>query len=98
MTFNWNDEKNNKLKKERGVSFEEIVLAISEDRIVDILLHPNEKKYSKQMLYLINYNNYIYVVPFVIDSKKNEIFLKTIFPSRSYTRKYWGEKGVNDEK
>jgi hypothetical protein len=50
--------------------------------------HPNKKKYVNQKLYLIEYNDYIYVVPFLINEKEKEIFLKTIYPSRDYTKKY----------
>ncbi len=87
MTFNWNSEKNKRLKLERNISFEDIVIAISENRIVTILEHPNKKKYPELMLYLIEFNNYIYVVPFVLNEQGDEIFFKTIFPSRAFTKK-----------
>ncbi|MDC7231702.1 MAG: toxin [Spirochaetales bacterium] len=93
MTYNWNDQKNDLLKKERGISFEEIIILISEDNLVDILEHPNKEKYPDQYLYLINLENYIYVVPFVVNAEKEEIFLKTIFPSRGYTKKYLNTGG-----
>jgi len=86
MTFNWNDEKNEKLKRERGISFEEIVLCINDGQIVKVLEHPNTEHYPNQLLYLIELKNYIYVVPFV--EREEEIFLKTIFPSRHYTKQY----------
>ncbi len=94
MTFNWNSEKNKRLKQERNISFEDIVIAISENRIVTVLEHPNKKKYPEQMLYLIEFNNYIYVVPFVLSEQEDEIFFKTIFPSRAFTKKYLN-KGEN---
>ncbi len=97
MTFNWNDEKNELLKNTRKISFEEIVLCISEGKIVKVLKHPNSNKYGNQKLYLIEYKNYIYVVPFVINEKDNEIFLKTIFPSREYTKKYLSNGGNNEK-
>ena len=97
MTFDWNDEKNEELKEKRNISFEEIVICINEGRIIDVLSHPNKKRYPNQQLYLVRYRNYVYVVPFVRDPKKQQIFLKTIYPSRSYTEKY-KKKGQADEK
>jgi uncharacterized DUF497 family protein len=88
MTFDWNDEKNEQLKEKRSISFEEIVLCISEGKVVDVLQHPNSERYPDQKLYLINLNNYIYVVPYVKHEKEDVVFLKTIFPSRIYTKKY----------
>jgi len=91
MFFNWNNEKNEHLKRERGISFEHIVFLIQNDCILDILEHPNKLKYKDQKIYIINIDNYAYVVPFV--NKGNERFLKTIFPSRRYTQMYLREKG-----
>jgi uncharacterized DUF497 family protein len=88
--FNWKEEKNNKIKKERGISFEEIVFAILNDQLLDILEHPNKELYGDQKLYVVALNGYAYIVPFI--EKEEEIFLKTIFPSRKYTRMYFGEE------
>ncbi|WP_457625367.1 hypothetical protein [Persephonella sp.] len=88
MIVNWDEEKNRWLKKERGISFEDIELAILENRVLDILEHPNKEKYPSQKLLIVEIEGYAYVVPYVEKSKDNEIFLKTIFPSRKYTRKY----------
>ena len=88
MTYDWSEEKNRQLKKQRSISFEEIVLCIQEDRIVAVLEHPNSAKYPNQQLYLIDYRKQIYVVPFVINKEEEVIFLKTIYPSRHYTKKY----------
>ncbi len=93
MTFNWNEEKNLLLKQTRDISFEEIVLCISEGKVVTVLENTKKEKYSNQKLYLISYKNYIYVVPFVVNEKENEIFLKTIYPSREYTKKYHPDGG-----
>lgn len=97
MTYNWNDQKNDMLKEQRGISFEEIIILISENKLVDVLSHPNKVKYPNQYLYLINICEYIYVVPFVNNVEKKEIFLKTIFPSRDYTKKYLSNGGNDDE-
>ena len=58
--FDWNEEKNLSLKEERGVSFEEIKVAINEGKLLDILYHPNKKKYPKQRIYVVEINQYAY--------------------------------------
>lgn len=84
--FEWDESKNQKLKLERDVSFEDIVIAIDEGRILDILDHPNPARSGKQMIVIIEIADYAYLVPFVEDTEK--IFLKTIIPSRKATKKY----------
>lgn len=88
--FDYSPEKNLFLKEVRGISFEEVELAIDEGRVLDITDHPNRKKYPNQKVYVLNINNYVYLVPFVKKSEK-EIFLKTIFPSRKAVKKYRGK-------
>jgi len=91
VVFDWDNDKNEQLKRERGISFEQIVLLILNDRILDILEHPNKMKYSDQKLYVIDVDDYAYVVSF--EDRKGVRFLKTIFPSRKYTQKYLRRKG-----
>lgn len=86
--FDWNDEKNDLLKKLRGISFEDIVLAIENGELLDRVKHPNSAKYSNQMVFYVSINEYAYAVPFVEDEDK--IFLKTIMPDRKATKKYLG--------
>jgi uncharacterized DUF497 family protein len=86
MTFDWNEEKNSQLKKERNIGFERIILAIEEGCILDVLEHPNKEKYKNQILLIIKIEEYVYVVPAV--KEKEYWFLKTIFPSRKYTELY----------
>lgn len=81
--FNWNSEKNKKLIKERGVSFETCLIKIEGKDIIDIL---DSKRYPHQKIFVLEIRDYIYLVPFVED--ENEIFLKTIIPSRKFTKKY----------
>ncbi|MBP7552795.1 MAG: BrnT family toxin [Spirochaetes bacterium] len=90
--FNWNTEKNKILINERNISFEEIVIAIFEDKIVDVYEHSNQEKYPSQKIYEIELNDYIYLVPFI--ENEDNIFLKTIIPSRKATKQYFnrGEK------
>ena len=97
MTFNWDDAKNDQLRNLRNISFEEIAICISDGRVVTILEHPKKEIYQNQFLYLIEYKHYIYVVPHVYNEKKQEIFLKTIYPSRKYTKRYLGGERDNEE-
>jgi uncharacterized DUF497 family protein len=83
MIFDWNEEKNNHLKNERGIGFERIILAIEDGHVHDVLEHPNKEKYKHQYILLVEVDEYIYVVPAV--KEKGCWFLKTIFPSRKYT-------------
>lgn len=84
--YDWDEDKNEALKEERGISFEEVVLGIENGHLLDILKHPDQERYPGQFLYVVEINEYAYIVPF-IDSKKGK-FLKTIFPSRKYTKLY----------
>ena len=88
--FEWNESKNEILKLERGISFEEIVFAIQNGGLLDRLKHHNSKKYPNQYIFYVKYNDYVYSVPFVEDN--NKIFLKTVFPNREKTKLYLGEK------
>ena len=88
--FSWNNEKNQLLKAERNISFEEIVFHIEQKQVLDIVEHPNQEKYKGQKMFIININNYAYLVPFI--ESEEEIFLKTIIPSRKATKKYLGDK------
>lgn len=85
--FDWNDEKNELLKNERGVSFEQVELAIASGDLIDRVKHPNQAKYPNQKVFLIRIENYIYSVPYVEDNEK--IFLKTIIPNRKATKKFF---------
>ncbi len=84
--FTWNSNKNEKLKKDRAVSFEQIVLQIEEGKVLDILEHPNQEKYRNQKIFVVELNDYIHLVPFVEEDEF--VFLKTIIPSRKATKKY----------
>ena len=83
----WSLEKNELLKAERGISFEEIALLIESDHILGIEENPAR---PNQKIYILEIENYAFIVPFV--ENQNEIFLKTAFPSRKYTRRF-GLKG-----
>ena len=84
--FDWNDEKNEILKKTRNISFEVIVIQIEMGSLLDILEHPNIQKYKNQKIFVVEYENYVYLVPFI--EEEDKIFLKTIIPSRKATKQY----------
>ncbi|MEK7588000.1 MAG: DUF4258 domain-containing protein [Patescibacteria group bacterium] len=86
----WDPVKNEKLKRERNISFEDVLDVLLENGAVGRFPHPNQKRYPNQQVFVIVMKDYAYVVPFVEDDEKT--FLKTIFPSRKYTRVYV-EKG-----
>ena len=85
--LHWNSEKNKILKRERGISFEEIAYLIESGQIIGIEENPGR---SHQNMFILEIENYAFIVPFVENEK--EIFLKTAFPSRKYTKRY-GLKG-----
>lgn len=84
--FDWNEEKNELLKKDRGISFELIISQIEMGNLLAIIEHPNIEKYKGQQIYVVEYENYAYLVPFVEEEER--VFLKTIIPSRKATKKY----------
>ena len=84
--FRWNHEKNEALKIQRGISFEEIVLAIEADGLLDELRHTNPDKYPNQSILVIALDAYVYLVPYV--EEPDYYFLKTVIPSRKATRDY----------
>ncbi|MFA6408819.1 MAG: DUF4258 domain-containing protein [Gammaproteobacteria bacterium] len=85
--YEYSVDKNNQLIAERHISFEEIVAALNNGQLLDIVDHPNKVKYPNQKIYVLQVNGYVYMVPFVkIDS--NAVFLKTIFPSRKAKKRY----------
>ena len=86
--FRWDPEKNERLKAGRGISFEEIVLAVEEGGLKDILVHPNQRRYPGQVVLVVAFRHYVYLVPSVEESES--YFLKTVIPSRKATRDYLG--------
>ena len=81
--INWNKHKNEILKKTRGISFEEVVLLIESNNILQVEKNPSR---NQQYIFILEINNYAVVVPYV--ETETEIFLKTIFQSRKYTKKF----------
>ena len=87
-------EKNTLLKKERGIGFEDVILSLEYGDLLDDISHPNKEKYPSQDIFIIfiRIKDYVYLVPYV--ETEDEIFLKTIIPSRKMNKKYL--KGVNN--
>ena len=88
--INWNTDKNQLIKELRGICFEDVVFHIERGDLLDDYQHPNPKKYAGQRIMVIAIDNYAFLVPYV--ENEDEIFLKTIIPSRKATEKYLGGK------
>jgi uncharacterized DUF497 family protein len=88
--FRWDNEKNEGLKQNRGVCFEEVVILMEREDVLETNEHPNQDKYPGQKIAIIRIENYAYLVPYIQES--DEIFLKTIIPSRKATNKYVREQ------
>ncbi len=86
--ISWNNEKNAKLRWERGIGFEDALFQINSGEVLDIVDNPNKRKYPNQRVFILEINEYVYYVPFVED--ENEVFLKTIIPSRKLKKEYLG--------
>jgi uncharacterized DUF497 family protein len=84
----WDEAKNRKLKEARGVSFEHLAQIILEKKYLAVL---ENSAHPEQMIFVVKYKAYTYVVPFIIDADDN-IVLKTIFPSRRFHKLYGREK------
>lgn len=86
--FDWNHGKNQWLKHERGITFEDIMYHLTHGGFLDVMEHPNQTRYPGQRIFIVDVEGYAYVVPFVEDDEC--IFMKTIIPSRRMTRLYLG--------
>lgn len=91
MRFDWNDAKSAFLKKERGVSFEDVVFHVAAGSVLDVLDHPRPDSYPGQRVMVVDIEGYAFIVPFVTDG--DVWFLKTIIPSRKMTKQYLGGAG-----
>jgi uncharacterized DUF497 family protein len=81
--FSWNEEKNAILKAERNISFEEIVAALQNSDLIEIIPNPSQN-HPEQKCLVVNIKNYAYLVPYI--ENNDGIFLKTIYPSRKYSK------------
>lgn len=88
MLFDWSDEKNEWLRRERGVAFEDVVYHLTHGGLLDTIEHPNQKQYPNQRMFIVNVEGYACIIPFVENEKV--VFMKTIIPSRKMTKLYLG--------
>ena len=88
--YNWDSDKNQELNLNRGISFEKAVFYIEHGGLLDDIVHPNVTDYPNQRIFILKIEDYVYLVPYV--ESEYEIFLKTIIPSRKFTRIYFGDK------
>lgn len=86
--YNWNSDKNQELILERDISFEEAIFYIENGGLLDDIVHPNKSDYPNQRVFILRIVDYVYLVPYV--ETEEEVFLKTIIPSRKFTKKYLG--------
>jgi hypothetical protein len=93
--FRWPPDKNDLLKAGRGLTFEQMVVAIELGGLLDVIVHPNQKKYPRQKVFVVSCDGYVYLVPFV--EEEDHYFLKTIIPSRKATRDYLKEDESDHE-
>lgn len=84
--FRWDNVKNEWLKENRGVCFEEVVILMDREDVLTTIEHPNQDRYPGQKIAVVRIRDYAYLVPYVQES--DEIFLKSIIPSRKATNKY----------
>ncbi len=84
--FRWSPAKNDLLKQEQGVSFEEITVAVEAGGLLEIVLHQNSAKYPRQKIMVVEVAGYAFLVPFV--EEEDHFFLNTIIPSRKATRDF----------
>jgi uncharacterized DUF497 family protein len=92
MKYEWDPAKNEWLKKERQISFEQIIIHLSRGDVWKITDHPDQSNYPEQKLYFIIIDSYIYIVPYVVENQY--IILKTIIPSRKATKMYKEEREI----
>ena len=90
MRYEWDPKKNEWLKAERGISFEEILFHLARGDVWKIADHPDQENYPGQKIYFVVVEEYIYLVPHILE--KDYIFLKTIIPSRKSTKAYKKEQ------
>lgn len=88
----WDLAKNEQLNAKRGISFEAVLAVMERGDLRDDYIHPNKIKYPNQRLLIVKIQEYAYIVPYV--ETEQEIFLKTIIPSRKTTKQYF--KGGDD--
>lgn len=88
--FHFSEEKNRKLKSERGINFDDVINILEQGLELDIIDHHNQNRYCGQKILIIEKDNYVYAVPFLKDEWN--VFFKTIYPSRKLHKKFLNKK------
>ncbi len=86
--YTWDDAKNEWLRRNRGLTFDDVVYHLEHGDVLADLLHPNQNRYPDERLYVIRIGDYAYEVPFY--RAGNIESLRTVYPSRKFTRAYLG--------
>lgn len=92
--FDWSDEKDEELRRERGIGFEDVLFHLQAGDLLLTASHPNKERYPNQRIMYVRIDDYVYIVPFVSDG--NVKFLKTIIPSRKATKALLGKGEYNE--
>jgi hypothetical protein len=87
FVIRYSEEKNELLRAKRGICFDDILDQIEKGELLDDKQHPSKDK-NHQRVYVVKVGNYAFVVPYIINPEKKEIFLKTVYASRKYTKQY----------
>jgi len=90
VTFGFDNEKNEILYRKRGVTFQMVIASIADHGILLDFDHPNQQKYPKQKVLVVDIDGYAYCVPYVVNG--STWFLKTIYPSRRFKHLLKGEQ------
>ena len=85
-TIQWDEQKNEWLKQNRGLGFEQVAVLIEQGQVLEVVDHPDQRKYPRQKMAIVEIDGYACLVPYVDD--EDGVFLKTIIPSRKATKKY----------
>ena len=88
MKVIWDNQKAEKLLRERDISVEAIADMLMRNEFLEILENP---RHPDQMMFIISYKEYTHAVPFIIDAE-DRVVLKTVYPSRKH-HKHFGGKG-----
>lgn len=93
--FRWPSDKNDLLIQERGISFEDVTVAVEAGHLLEIVPHPNPGKYPRQKIMVVDVAGYAFLVPFI--EEEDHFFLKTIIPSRKATRDFIEKEADDDQ-
>ncbi len=92
VRYDWNPAKNEWLKTERNLSFEDVVFHLSQGDVWRVADHPDQQRYPGQRIYFVAIENYVYLVPHVL--REDTVFLKAIIPGRKAMKAYRKEQGA----